>query len=100
MNKYVNPPGYSSLATSCAKFVMASSFGEGKLAALFTEGASKSAEGELAINETDSTVSLAPNDCVVTEMSVAMRGGEECVQQILDHLGGEESAAHHFERRG
>ena len=63
MNKYVNPPCNSSLATSCAKSVMASY--EGKVAALFTEGVSSSAEGELDIDETASMVSLAPNVCVL-----------------------------------
>ena len=48
MNKYVNPPCNSSLATSYAKSVMASS--EGKVAALFTEGVSSSVERELAID--------------------------------------------------
>ena len=52
---------------------MASSCGEVKVAALFTEGVSSSAEGELAIDETASTVSLAPNVYVVPEMSVAVR---------------------------
>ena len=59
MKKYVNPPCNSSLATSCAKSLMASSRAEGKVAALFTEGVSISAEGELAIDETASTVSVA-----------------------------------------
>ena len=45
MNKKVNPPCDSSLATSCAKYVMASCCGESKVAALFTEGVSSSAEG-------------------------------------------------------
>ena len=44
---------------------MASSCDEGKLAALFTEAVSNYAEGELAIDETASTVSLARNNCVV-----------------------------------
>ena len=55
VNKYVNPPCNSSLATSCGKSTMASS--EGRKAALFTEGVSSSAEEELAIDETASTVS-------------------------------------------
>ena len=38
MKEYINPPYKSSLATSCAKSVMANSCGEGKVAALFTEG--------------------------------------------------------------
>ena len=52
MNTYVNPPCNSSLATTFAKSVKASSCGEGRVAALFTEGVSSSAEGELAIDET------------------------------------------------
>ena len=75
---------------------MASSCGEGKVAALFTEGVSSSAEGEMAIDETASTVSPAPNVCVVPGVSVAVREGEGCVQDLLDHLSGEESAARHF----
>ena len=83
MNEYVNPPCNSSLATSCAKSVMASSCGEDKVAALFTEDVLISAEGELTIDETASTVSLAPNVCVVPEMSAAVRAGEECVQDFF-----------------
>ena len=78
MNKYVNPPCKSSLAMSCAKSVMASCCGEGKMAALFTKGVSGSAEGELALDETVSTVSPAPNICVLPGVSVAAREGEEC----------------------
>ena len=73
MNKYVNPLCNSSLATSCAKSVMASSCCECKVASPFTEGVSSSAEGELAIDETASTVSLAPNVCVVPGVSAAVR---------------------------
>ena len=98
MDKYVNPPCNSSLATSCGKSVMASF--EGKVAALFAESVSSSAEGELAIDETASTVSLAPNVYVVPEMCVDVREGEECVQDFLDHLSGDESAARHFVLEG
>ena len=73
MGEEKNPPRNSSLAMCCANSVMASSCGEGKVVALFTEGVSKSAEVELAIDETASMVSLAPNVCVVPEMSVAVR---------------------------
>ena len=59
MKKFLYPTCNNSLATSCAKSVMASSCGDGKVAALFTEVVSSSAEGELAIDETASTVSLA-----------------------------------------
>ena len=96
MNRYVNPPCNSSLATSWTKSVMASSCGEGKVAALLTEGVSSSAEGELAFDETASTVSLHPNSFVVPGVSVAVRKGEECVEEFLDHLSCEKSAARHF----
>ena len=74
---------------------MASS--EGKVAALFTEGVASSAEGELAIDETASTVSLAPDVCVVPGVSAAVQEGEECVEEFADHLSGEETAARHLE---
>ena len=79
MVEYKNPPRNGSFATSGAKSVMASSCVEGKVAVLFTEGVSSSAEGELAIDETASTVSSAPNTCVVADVSVAVQEGEECV---------------------
>ena len=79
---------------------MAISCGEGKVAALFTEGVSSSAEGELATDETASTVSLTPNVCVKLGVSVAARGGKECVEEFVDHLSGEESAARCFVLEG
>ena len=91
MNKYVNPPCNSSLATSYAKSVMASS--EGRIATLFTEGVSSSAEVELAIDETASRVSLAPNVCVVPGVSAAVEEGEQRVEEFVDHGSGEEGAA-------
>ena len=100
MIEYVNPPCNSSLATSCAKYVMASSCGEGKVAALFPEGVSSSAERELAIDETASTVSLAPNICFVPEISLAVWKADVCVQDLLDYLNGEASAARHFVLEG
>ena len=71
---------------------MASS--EGRVAALFTGGVSSSAEGELAIDETTSTVSLAPNVCVVPAV---MEEDEECVGEFASRVAGEESAARHSE---
>ena len=76
---------------------MASSCGEGKVAALFTEGVSTSAEGELAIDETASTVILVPNVCVVPGVFAAVEEGEECVEEFVDHLSGEASAVRHLE---
>ena len=67
------------------------------MAALFTEGVSSSAEGELAIVETALTVSLAPNVCVLPEVSAAVEEREECVGEFVSPVNGEESAARHLE---
>ena len=74
---------------------MASS--ESRVAALVTEGVSSSVEGELAIDETTSTVSLAPNVCVVPGVSAAMEEDEECVGDFAYPDSGEESAVNHLE---
>ena len=68
---------------------MASS--ESRLAALVTEGVSSSAEGELAIDETVSTVSLVPNVRVVAGVSAVVEGDEECVGESGNAVSGEES---------
>ena len=95
MNIYVNPASKSSLATSYTKSINASS--EVRVAGLFIEGVSSSAEGELAIDETASTVSFAPNVCVVPGVSAAVEEGEECVGEFVSPVIGEESAARHLE---
>ena len=77
---------------------MASS--EGRMAALFTEGVSSSAEGELAIDETTSTVSLAPNVCVVPGVSAVVEEDEECAGEVSSPVAGEESAVRHLEVEG
>ena len=94
MNKQVKPPYKNSLATSCAKSIMASS--KGRVTVVFNEGVSNSAEGELAIYETASTASLAPNVCVVPGVSAAMEESEECVEEFVNLVSGEESAARHL----
>ena len=96
MNKHVTPPFNSSLATSYVKSIMASS--EGRVAAVFTGGVSSSAEGELAIDETASTVSLASNVCVVPGVSRAVEEGEKCIEEVVDPVSGEDSAVRHLER--
>ena len=70
---------------------------DGRVATLFTEGVSGSAEGELAIDETTSTVSLAPNVHVVPGVSAAVEEGEECVGEFSSPVAGKESAARHLE---
>ena len=74
---------------------MASS--EGRFAVLFTEDVSISAEAELAIDETTSTVSLAPNVSVVPGVCAAVEEDEECVGEVASPVAGEESAARHLE---
>ena len=74
---------------------MASS--EGRFAALFNEDVSSSAEGELAIDETTSIVSLAPNVCVVPGVSAAVEEDEEFVGEVASPVAGEDSAARHLE---
>ena len=70
---------------------MASS--EARFAALFTEGVSNSAEGELAIDETTFV-------CVVPGVSAAVEEDEECVGEAASPVAGEESAARHLEGKG
>ena len=77
---------------------MASS--ESRLAALFTEDVSSSAEGELAIDETTSTVSLVPNVCVVPGVSAVVEEDEKCVGETGDALSAEESTVGYHEGEG
>ena len=64
---------------------------ESRLAAFFTEVVSSSAEGELAIDKTTSTVSLVPNVCVVPGVSAVVEEDEECVGESGNAVSGEES---------
>ena len=70
---------------------------EGRMATFFTKGVSSSAEEELAIDETTSTVSLAPNVHVVPGVSAAVEESEECVGEFSSPVAGEENAARHLE---
>ena len=77
---------------------MASS--ESRLAALFTEGVSSSAAGELAIDETTSTVSLVPNGRVVPGVSAVVEEDEKCVGESGDAVSGGESTVGYREGEG
>ena len=77
---------------------MASS--ENRLAALFTEGVSSSAEGELAIDETTSTVSLVPNVCVVPGESAVVEEDKDCDGESGNAVSGEESTVGYREGEG
>ena len=76
---------------------MASS--KNRLAALFTEGVSSSAEGKLAIDETTSTVSLVPqpNVCVVPGESAVVEEDEECAGESGEAASGEASTVGYCE---
>ena len=77
---------------------MASS--ENRLAALFTESVSSSAEGELAIDETTSTVSLVANECVVSGEPVVVEEDEDRVGESGKAVSGEESTVGYEEGEG
>ena len=94
MNKYVNPP-CKVISHALHQIRMASS--ENRVAALFFEGASSSVERELAIDETTSTVSLAPIVYVVLGASAVVEQDEECVGEFSSPFADEESAARHLE---
>ena len=73
---------------------------ESRLAALFTEGVSSSAEGELAIDETTSTGSLVPNVRVVPGESAVVEEDEECVEESGNAVSGNESTVGYHEGEG
>jgi len=66
-------------------------------AALFTEGVSSSAEGELAIDDSASTVSLGQNVCVASGVSAAVEESRECVGESASPVSGGERVARHLE---
>ena len=51
----------------------------------------------MAIDETTSTVSLAPNVCIVPGVSAVVEEDEECFGEFSSPVAGKESAARHFE---
>ena len=58
---------------------------------------SSSAEGELAIDETTSTVSLVPNVHVVSGVSAFVEEDEDCVGESGNAVSGEESTVGYHE---
>ena len=70
---------------------------EAIVAALSTDDVPSSVEGELAIDESASTVSLAPHVCVVRGVSATVDEGEERVGDFAIPVSGGESAVHHLE---
>ena len=70
------------------------------MAALFTESVSSSAEGELAIDETTSSVSLVPNVRVVPGECAVVEENEECVEESENAVSGDESTVGYREGQG
>ena len=82
MKKYVNPPCkvLSSLATSCTEsewLVLRVGWPLPSLRVCRVQRG-----GELAIDEITSTVSLAPNVCVVPGVFAVVEEDEECVGEV------------------
>ena len=71
-------------------FVKASSLDEASVTSPFTGSAASSSGGEMAIDESASTVSLIPNPPVVPNLNVAVLEREECIREFLDPLSAEE----------
>ena len=84
----MNPPCNSLIATFCIKFTMASKSVESRATAPFTEGLSSSSEGEWAIDEDSSTVSLARNPRVVPDNTVTVRKRGVCLFRSSEWQGG------------
>ena len=76
MNECLNPPCNSLIATTCFEFTIAGSSDEGRATTPFTDVVLTSAEGEWAIDEDASTMSMAPNNRVVPNSIVAAIEGE------------------------
>ena len=72
----INPPCNRSLAASSVALSIASSSDDGRETAPVTEDVLSSAETEFVIKEDASTISLARNPCVLPDLFVAVREGE------------------------
>ena len=71
---------------------MASSSDEGRVTTPITDGLSSSTEGELAIDQDASIVSLASSPRAVPDLTVAVRTGADCIRDFLHHVSGNEGA--------
>ena len=102
MNKYVNPPCNSSLATSFILLtqIMSSLGRENEVGRRSPFGDDVLEEGVLEIDEREVEESASPVPLFVPDLSVAEREGVECVRRVLEQLSGEamESAERAVER--
>ena len=91
MNKYVNPPCNSSLATSLIILtkIMSSSERENEVrkASPFADDVVE--EGALEIDEREVEENVSPVPPFAPKLSVAGREGIECFRRVLEHLSSE-----------
>ena len=89
MNKYVNPPCNSSLATSFIILtkIMSSSERENEVGE--TSPFAEDEERALEIDEGEVEESVSPVPPFVPDLSVAEREGIECVRRVLERLSSE-----------
>ena len=91
MNKYVNPPCNSSLATSFIILTkkMSSSEKENEVGRTSPFGDNVVEEGALEIDEREVEEIVSPVPPFVPNLSVAEREGAECVRRVLEQLSSE-----------
>ena len=91
MNKYVNPPCNSLLATSFIFLtkIMSSSERENEVGRTSPFGDDVVGERALEINERENAESVSPVPPFVPNLSVAEREGVECVRRVLEQLSSE-----------
>ena len=94
MNKYVNQPCNSSVATSCTKFEWLILRVEWPLFSLRVCQVQRRGNWRLMKLH---RLCLAPNVHVAPGVSAAVEEGEECVGAFSSPVAGEESAARHLE---
>ena len=91
MNKYVNPPCDSSLATSfnILTKIMSSSQSENEVGRTSPFGDDVVEEKALEIDEREVAESVSPVPLFVPNLIVAEREGVECVRRVLEQLSSE-----------
>ena len=91
MNKYVNPPCNSSLATSFIILtkILSSSERDNEVGRASPFAGDVVEEGALEIDEREVEESVSPVPPIVPDLSVAGREGVECVRRVLEQLSSE-----------
>ena len=91
MNKYVNPPFNSSVATSfiISAKIMSSSDRENEVGRRSPFAGDVVEEGALEIDEREVEESVSPVPPFVPDLSVAETEGVECVRRVLEQLRSE-----------